>query len=117
MDILYYSNSRGCQPVYDWIQHIKKHEPALYNKVYQTQVMLRRNGSLIQSGEVKKKNIKKLKGTDIWQIRINDDRILFFYFAGDSIVMTNQFRKKQNSTPQTEIDRAENRKKEFLKNN
>jgi phage-related protein len=117
MDILYYSDSRGCQPVYDWIQHIKKHEPALHRKVYQTQVMLRENGRQIQSGEVKKKNIKKLKGTDIWQIRINDDRILFFYFDADSIVMTNQFRKKQNNTPPNEIIRAENRREEFLKNN
>jgi len=117
MDILYYSDSRGCQPVYDWIQHIKKHDPPLYRKVYQTQVMLQENGKLIQSGLMKKSNIKKLKGTDIWQIRINDDRILFFYFASDSIVMTNQFRKKQNDTPTNEIARAEGRKKEFLKNN
>lgn len=117
MDILYYSDSRGCQPVYDWMKYIEKHEPALYRKVYQTMAMLRENGRLIQSCEIKKPNIKKLKGTDIWQIRINDDRILFFYFASDSIVMTNQFRKKQNSTPQNEITRAENRKSEFLKNN
>ena len=118
MDILYYSDRRGCQPVSDWIQHIKKHEPALYRKVFGKLVMLKKIGKSIQSGQMSHPEIKQLKGTeDIWQLRVNDDRILFFYFASDSIVMTNQFRKKQNSTPQNEIDRAENRKEEWLENN
>lgn len=115
MEILYYADSRGCQPVYDWIQHIKKHEPTTFRKVYQLLIMLSENGRLIHSGEIKRKDIKKLKGTDIWQIRVNDNRVLFFYYSSDSIVLTNQFKKKQNATPQNEIDRAENRKEEWMK--
>lgn len=113
LEILYYADSRGCQPVLDWVKEMKKYEPAVWRKFYQLQIMLMENGKLIQQGKVKRDDIKKLKGTDdIWQLRVRDDRVLFFYYAGESIVFTNQFRKKQNSTPQSEIERAENRKEE-----
>lgn len=117
MEILYYSDSRGYQDVYDWMKETQKKDPATFNKMYQIQEMLRENGKLIHSGEIKRKDIKKLKGTDIWQIRINDNRVLFFYYASDAIVLTNQFKKKKDDTPQNEIDRAENRKKDWLKHN
>lgn len=117
MDILYYSDRRGCQQVNDWIQHIKKHEKALYRKFYNRQVLLSKIGKALQSRQRTHSDIKQLKGTDdIWQLRVNDDRILFF-FSFDTIVMTNQFRKKQDDTPQSEIDRAEKRKEDWLKNN
>lgn len=111
MDILYYADSRGRQPAFEWIQHIQKHEKETYNKFYQIQVMLSEIGESIQAGLIKIPGIKKLKGTDIWQIRVNDHRVLFFYFANEAIVLTNQFTKKKNETPKNEIDRAENRKK------
>ena len=117
MEILCYSDSRGYQDVYDWMQEAKKNEPATFNKMYYILGMLRENGKLIHSGEITKKYIKKLKGTDIWQIRINNNRVLFFYYQSDAIVLTNQFKKKTNGTPHNEIDRAENRKKEWLTNN
>jgi phage-related protein len=119
MDILYYADGRGIQEVYDWEQHIKKHEPATYNRFYYLKVLLEENGELIQAGKIKPPTgVKRLKGTDdIWQIRINDNRVLFFYFANKAIVLTNQFKKKQNDTPQNEIDRAENRKEQWLNNN
>jgi mRNA-degrading endonuclease RelE of RelBE toxin-antitoxin system len=116
MRIDYCTDSRGQQPVYDWIQHIQKHEPTAYRKFYQLQVMLKENGKLIHSGEIKRKDIKKLKGKDIWQLRINDHRILFFYFQEDTIVFTNNFTKKQNVTPKSEIARAETRKERYLSN-
>lgn len=114
LEILYYADSRGCQPVWDWVKEMQKYEPAVFNKFYQLQLMLMENGKLIREGRVKRDDIKKLKGTDdIWQLRVKDDRVLFFYYAGDAIVFTNQFRKKQNSTPQAEIDRAQTRKEEY----
>ncbi len=116
MDIHYYADGRGCQPVYDWIKYIEKHDKATWRKFYQLQVMLKENGKEIHAGKIKRKDIKKLKGTDIWQLRINENRVLFFYFSGEAIVFTNQFQKKQNDTPQNEIDRAENRKLEWIQN-
>lgn len=114
LEILYCTDSRGCQPVLDWVKEMKKYEPAVWRKFYALQGMLMENGELIRKGKIARDDVKKLKGTDdIWQLRVNDDRVLYFYYGNEAIVFTNHFRKKKNSTPQSEIDRAENRKEEY----
>ncbi|MCY8073222.1 type II toxin-antitoxin system RelE/ParE family toxin [Bacillus inaquosorum] len=117
VDIHYYANSRGQQPVLDWMQYVKKHDKATYRKTYQMMKYLSHNGNLIASGEIKHKDIKKLKGHDIWQVRVNENRLLYFYYSGNSIVFTNQFQKKQNDTPKKEIDKAKQRKEIWAKKN
>ncbi|PEJ58359.1 hypothetical protein CN692_08785 [Bacillus sp. AFS002410] len=116
MEIHYYSDSRGRQEVLEWFDHVKKHDKVAYRKFYQMQVYLKENGHLINSGEISRKDIKKLKGTDVWQLRINENRVLFFYFENNAIIFTNQFQKKQDDTPRNEIERAERRKDDWLKN-
>jgi phage-related protein len=63
---------------------------------------------------------KKLESTnDIWEVRAssgnNEFRLLGFWYKANFIVLTNGFRKKSQKTPKTEIELAENRKKDFLK--
>lgn len=117
MDIHFYADRRGHQPVYDWIQEMKRKSPETFRRTYYLLDMLKTNGKSIQTGEVKNKDVKKLKGTDIWQLRIHDSRVLFFYYAGDTIVLTNQFDKKQNQTPIKEIKRAEKLKDDWIERN
>ena len=62
---------------------------------------------------------KKLENTnDIWEIRAssgnNEFRLLGFWYKSNFIVLTNGFRKKSQKTPKSEIELAENRKKDFL---
>lgn len=117
MEILYYADSRGVQPVLEWLEKMRKHEREVFNRTIIMTNYLMENGLDIQSRKIKHKDIKKLKGTDdIWQLRIKEDRVLFFYFGKNSIVFTNQFRKKKNETPANEIERAETRKKDWLSN-
>ncbi len=116
MEIHYYKDSNGHQPVYEWLKEIQKYDQITWRKFYQLQIMLKENGEKIHSGEIKRKDIKKLKGTKIWQLRINNNRVLFFYFLEDNIVFTNQFKKKSNQTPENEIIRAENRRNDWINN-
>lgn len=112
MDILFYADHRGHQPVLEWMQELEKREPVTYRRLYYLLNMLSDNGKLIRSGEIKRDDIKRLNETeDIWQLRVSENRILFFYYGKDSIVLTNQFKKKANKTPKKEILRAESRKK------
>lgn len=117
MDILFYPTNRGRQPVYEWLQKLQHKQPAHHMKVHIQLLALLENGPLIRSRQVRQEGVKKLKKTDIWQLRVDDDRILFFFDEKGNIVLTNQFKKKSNSTPQNEIDRAENRQSEWLKRN
>ena len=116
MEILFYADSRGRQPVREWLLQAEKKEEQAYRKAFQMFSYLEVNGHLIRKGEIVRNDVKRLKGTDdIWQLRINENRILFFYYSADSIVMTHQFKKKKNKTQSKEIIVAENRKRDFLK--
>lgn len=118
MDVLFYADSRGHQEVYDWIQLMKERERSTFRKTIHMITYLKENGKLIQSGAIKRDDIKKLKDTDgMWQLRINENRILFFYYAGDSIVLTKQFKKKSQKTPAREVKVADRRKNEWIQRN
>lgn len=61
---------------------------------------------------------KKLGGTDdIWEVRIdfgNDTfRLLGFFEKGNLIILTNGFAKKTQKAPPSEINLAEQRKKDY----
>ncbi len=118
LDILFYADGRGHQPVYEWMEGLEKREPITYRKVYYLLAMLSENGEDIRTGKIKRDDVKKLKGTDdIWQLRVNENRVLFFYYGKDSIVLTNQFKKKKDKTPSKEISRAKTRKRSWIDQN
>ena len=57
---------------------------------------------------------------DIWELRVRtqrgQNRILFFFFEGQKIILTNGFLKKTRKVPPKEIERAiEYRKAYFMK--
>jgi len=61
---------------------------------------------------------KKLDGTnDIWEVRIDFGsatfRLLGFFDKGNLVILTNGFAKKTQKTPASEINLAEQRKKDF----
>lgn len=67
---------------------------------------------------VPKQYFKKLKNTDdIWEVRIifSGDifRILGFFVSNNNFVLTNGFIKKSQKTPQSEINLAEERKRNY----
>jgi len=61
---------------------------------------------------------KKLEGTEIWECRVsfasNTYRMLCFFRDGNTIVLTHGFAKKTERTPYTEIDRANECRKNYL---
>ena len=44
-------------------------------------------------------------------------RILYFFFSGGKIILTNGFVKKTNETPRNEINKAIQYKKDYFKRN
>jgi phage-related protein len=60
------------------------------------------------------RKFKHLTGTDqIFEFKVEADRILCFFFVGRSLILTHGFRKIVDKTPKREIDRAEACKKDF----
>lgn len=57
---------------------------------------------------------KHLTGTDqLFEFKVDADRILCFFFVGRRLILTHGFRKAGDKTPKREIDRAEACKKDF----
>jgi len=64
--------------------------------------------------------LKKLKGSDdIWEVRVqygnNIFRLLGFFEANNIVILNHAFTKKTQKTPAREINIAEKRKREYLK--
>ena len=62
--------------------------------------------------------LKKLEGTEIWECRVNFSsntyRVLRFFAAGNTVVLTHGFAKKKERIPRTEIGRAEEYRKDYM---
>jgi phage-related protein len=57
---------------------------------------------------------KKIQG-DIWELRLGNDRILYFCNNGINFVLLHYFRKKTQKTPELEIQKAQNEIVDFIK--
>ena len=57
--------------------------------------------------------IKHLEG-DIWKLRPGKNRVLFFSFRDDTVVLLHHFRKKTKKTPRREIDRAISEMEDYI---
>ena len=58
------------------------------------------------TGNIGEPTIKKLKGTDIWELRPIKDRILFAYWQDNTFILLHYFIKKTQKTPRREIEQA-----------
>lgn len=60
------------------------------------------------------RKFKHLTETDqIFEFKVEADRILCFFFIGRRLILTHGFRKTGENTPKREIERAEACKKDF----
>lgn len=114
VEIIFDDTSGGLN-VAKWVEHIEKSEKQIFKKFSWDIEYLKMFGNDIRKGTCPKpESIKRLKATDdIWQLRIDDYRVFYFYYQDDIIVMTNVFCKKKNKTPSKEIKKAETLKLKY----
>jgi len=108
--ILFYITPSGANPVQEFLDELadKQVEKVLW--------VLR---LIKEMDRVPSSYFKKLVNTDdIWEVRIaisgNIFRVLGFMDQNSFVILTNGFHKKSQETPRSEIDLAENRKKDYL---
>ena len=109
-EIIFYKTVNGKSPIEEFLESLsdKQAEKVLW--------VLR---LIKQLDRIPIEYFKKLESTnDIWEVRTgsgkNEFRLLGFWYKSSFIVLTNGFRKKSQKTPKSEIELAENRKKDFL---
>ncbi|PER69603.1 hypothetical protein DN399_27510 (plasmid) [Bacillus sp. AR4-2] len=114
MEIDYYTDGRGRQEVYEWVLEAATRDVKTFNRFTIMKNFLKANGEEIRTQKLPHPDIKYFKGEKVWQLRIHDHRVMFFYFEDDTIVFLNHFVKKQGPTPTAEKNRAKKNKAKHI---
>lgn len=61
-------------------------------------------------------SIRKLEG-DIYELRPDNHRIVFFYFDGNTFVLLHAFKKQHGKAPPHEIRKAQQEMKDYIRRN
>lgn len=111
-EVVFYKLSSGKSPVEVFLDSLSSKEAQKVTWVLK----------LVEELEqVSTKYYKQLSNTDgIIEIRVqigkNHFRLLGFEYKSVFVVLTNGFKKKDQKVPKSEIDLAQNRRKEYLEN-
>lgn len=115
-EVIFYEDNRGHSPVKALLDDLQvraetdKSAKQLFSKIVLYIEILEKKGS--RSGLPYTKHI----GNGIWELRPKDQRIFFFGWESNNIVLLHSFRKETKKTPKQEIEKAEKEMADWLKN-
>ena len=108
-ELVFYETREGIKPVGQFIRNLNMKMRA---KVVRSLKLLERNGT-----KLREPNSKALQD-GIYELRVkfgsDITRVLYFFFWGNRIVVTNGFMKKSNKTPPNEIELAKKYRGDFI---
>ena len=104
LTIEWYFDSNGKSMALDYYNSLTKPERI---KVL---FLLKRMGD---GGEIKDTTKFNYEGDHLYAFKPKADRFLCFFFAGQKIILTNAFRKKQQKLPENEKMRAKKLKQDY----
>ncbi len=111
-NIIFYKDKKGNEPVKDYIISLKtqkgKDNLIKLHKIQDYLNVLKENGTMAGIPYV-----KHLDG-EIWELRPLKDRVLFFSYNGNNIILLSYFKKMTNKTPKREIEKAKKYMKDYL---
>lgn len=112
-DIIFYQDIRGCSELLEFIEMLNnkadssKNERIMLKQLRFYINMLESLGT--RAGEPFVKHIQD----EIWELRPGTNRVLFFSWYENKIVLLHHFRKTTNKTPKSEIEKAINEIKDW----
>jgi phage-related protein len=108
-DVSFYTKEDGSKPAKSFILEL---EPKMRAKMYRTIDMLADNGHKLR--EPYSKHLDD--GIFELRVKVGSDisRVLYFFFVGHKVILTNGFIKKTQETPPSEIKLAKNYRSEYL---
>ncbi len=102
----FYITSSGAIPAEEWLEQLPL---AIQQKFAALFAHMGDTGKIWNE-----RKFKHLTETDqIFEFKVEVDRILCFFFVGRRLILTHGFRKAGDKTPKREIERAEVYKQEF----
>ena len=112
MNVTFYQKEDGSEPAKEFLLSL---EPNMRAKVARTVDQLRAKGHNLRAPA------SKSLGDGIFELRTilgnNTTRILYFFFIGNTAVLTNGFAKKTQKTPLHELERAKRYRDDYKRRN
>lgn len=109
LEAIFYDKPDGTQPAKDFLNSL---DIKMQAKMARTIQILQDNGTALREP------YSKLLEDGIFELRakVGSDisRVLYFFFVGKKVILTNGFIKKTQKTPKAEIERARGYRDEFL---
>lgn len=109
-NVVFYETDKGKKPVEEFLNSL---DVKMRAKIVSMMELLEEKGNQLREP------YSKHLDDGIFELRAiqgnNTTRMLYFFYVGKTIVITNGFIKKQQKTPQKEIDLAKERRTDFLK--
>ncbi len=106
----FYKKENGQCPILDFLYTLDQKKRA---KVLRMIEILERNGNELREP------YSKALGEGIFELRIKQGtdtvRVLYFFYIGKRIIITNGFTKKTAKTPQSEIEKAIKYRKDYFR--
>ena len=108
-EAVFYAKADGTEPAKDFLDSL---DAKMWAKMSRTIAMLCANGIALREPYSKplSDGIFELRA----QVGSDISRVLYFFFIGRRVVLTNGFIKKTQKTPPSEIERAKRYRAEYL---
>jgi len=113
-EIEIYEDAKGNSPISDYLESLNekaqtsKSERIRLKKISEYIELLKHHGTRIGLPVTKHIEAK------IWELRPTNDRILFAYWNGNTLILLHHFVKKTKRTPKREIEKAKYNLKDIL---
>lgn len=113
-EIEFYEKRDGTSDIWDFLEDLRlksdtnKDARIQYNQLGMYIGLLEKNGTSMNE------NFTKHLGDGIWELRPGNNRVFYFCFSGEKIVLLHHFRKKTQKTPVRELERAKAERSDYL---
>lgn len=112
VEVDFYDTEDGTCPLQEYLDSL---EPKLLAKTLRTIDLLEKNGISLRGP------YSEPLGDGIFELRTKQGsditRVLYFFFVGNKVVLTNGFTKKTQKTPKSEIELAKKYKADYERRN
>lgn len=113
--IEFYENSHGGADVWDFLEELRLKSATSKDARIQYNQMLFYIDLLSKNGTRMPEKITKNIDEDIWELRLGNNRVFYFYHRDNTFVLLHHFRKKSMKTPPREIERAKRERDDYIK--
>lgn len=113
-EIIFYRSNKGESKIENLLDELgKKAKTSKDASINRDKILAYINVLSIYGTRIGQPEVKHIGG-DLWELRPLKNRIFFFYWKDNKIVLLHHFRKKSQKTPPKEIRKAKLYLKDFL---